>query len=665
MVQLTLCLIAGILLGFYVDTSSGILLAGTIIVLALSGVFLWLKKKKYGQNIPFHVLVMATAILLGMFTVALQQPKNQPHHFSYQYKDGSLLAVKIYKELKPSAKYFRFEAKVLQVDSMAAHGNIILYLNKESTGEKPKIDFEYCTKAKVVEATAPLNPHQFNYKKYLANKGIYQLVYTTSGELIETSTRVHTVYGLAANLRDNINQNLIRNGFKGDALALINALLLGQRQDISEETYNNHVNAGTIHVLAVSGLHVGIILYLLNILLMPLTYFKHGKTLKLISCIALLWCFAIVAGLSASVVRAVTMFSFVYYAYYINRPTNTYNVLAISMFFLLLIKPSFLFDVGFQLSYTAVFAIVFIQPVLVRFWVPKNKILQYFWSLFTVTVAAQLGVLPIGLYYFHQFPGLFFISNLVVLPLIFIILSMALLVVLLSFFVSIPSLVVTFFETLITYLNRFTGLIANQEAFLFRDVPFNWIQVLLAFILIFSFVIWLKLKKFKYLAISLIAVIGFQVFALTEKLARKPSKMIVFHQVGHTGIGFQTDKKLWVKNDENLHSSILKNYKTGENIIETDSIKTINPFDFHGKKVLLVDSLGIYGLSGLSPEVVLLSQSPKVNLERLIETLEPKQIVADGSNYKSYVERWEATCQKTKTPFHFTGEKGAYVLEIE
>lgn len=665
MVQLTLCLIAGILLGFYVDADSGILLAGTITFLALSGFFLRLKKKTYGQNIPFHVLAMATAMLFGMLTVALQQPKNQPHHFSHHYQKGGFFVVKIYKELKPSAKYYRFEAKVLQVDSMAARGNIMLYLNKESTTKKPKIDFEYCTKAKVVEVSAPLNPHQFNYKKYLENKGIHHMAYTTPEELIETSTRVHTVYGLAAKLRERINQNLIKNGIKGDALALINALLLGQRQDISEETYNNHVNAGTIHVLAVSGLHVGIILYLLNILLMPLTYFKYGKTLKLIGCIALLWCFAVLAGLSASVVRAVTMFSFVYYAYYINRPTNTYNVLALSMFFLLLIKPSFLFDVGFQLSYTAVFAIVFIQPVLARFWVPKNKVLQYFWGLFTVTVAAQLGVLPIGLYYFHQFPGLFFISNLVVLPLIFIILSSALIIVLLSFFVPIPSLVVTFFNALIVFLNRFTGIIANQEAFLLRDVPFNRVQVLWAFILIFSFAAWLKLKKFKHLAVSLIAVIGFQVLALTEKLIQEPSKMIVFHQVGHTGIGFQTNKQMWITNAENLHPIILKNYKTGENINKTDSINIENLFDFHGKKVLLVDSLGIYALSGFSPDVVLLSKSPKVNLERLIETLTPKQIVADGSNYKSYVERWEATCQKTKTPFHFTGAKGAYVLEIE
>src|SRR5690606_24095560 len=250
---------------------------------------------------------------------------------------------------------------------------------------------------------------------------------------------------------------------------IINALLLGQRQDIPEEVYNNYTSAGAIHILAVSGLHVGIILLLINFILNPLENLKNGQFIKLILILLLLWSFAIIAGLSASVVRAVTMFSFVAYAMHIKRATNIYNILAISMFFLLLFKPSFLFDVGFQLSYIAVFAIVWIQPVLYKWWTPKLRPVNNLWQLFTVTIAAQIGVIPLSLYYFHQFPGLFFVSNLVIIPFLGIILGLGLLVIILALLNILPDLIADFYGSMISTMNNFIGWIARQEDFLFRD----------------------------------------------------------------------------------------------------------------------------------------------------------------------------------------------------
>ena len=128
------------------------------------------------------------------------------------------------------------------------------------------------------------------------------------------------------------------------------------------------------------------------------------------------------------------MFSFVAYALYLNRPSNTFNILALSMFFILLLfNPMLLFQVGFQMSYAAVFAIVWVYPMLQRSWYPKNKIIRKIWQLLSVSIAAQLGVLPISLFYFHQFPGLFFISNLLVVPFLGILLAGGILVLVLGF----------------------------------------------------------------------------------------------------------------------------------------------------------------------------------------------------------------------------------------
>ncbi|TYA81458.1 ComEC/Rec2 family competence protein, partial [Seonamhaeicola marinus] len=213
---------------------------------------------------------------------------------------------------------------------------------------------------------------------------------------------------------------------------IINALFLGQRQNIDRAIYTNYTNAGAIHILAVSGLHVGIIFLILNFLFKPIERLKKGYLIKTIFLLTTLWGFAVIAGLSASVTRAVTMFSIVAIAVNLKRPTNVYNTLAISIFVILLFKPLFIFDVGFQLSFLAVFAIVAIEPMLNKLWKPKNKLLKIYWQTLTVTISAQFGIIPISLFYFHQFPGLFFISNLVIIPLLGFILGFGILIILLA-----------------------------------------------------------------------------------------------------------------------------------------------------------------------------------------------------------------------------------------
>jgi len=260
--------------------------------------------------------------------------------------------------------------------------------------------------------------------------------------------------------------------------------LLGQRQDISKEIYNSYTKAGAIHILAVSGLHVGIILLLLNFVFKPIEYVKHGKVYKTIILVLILWSFAVIAGLSASVVRAVSMFTIVAIAMNLNRPTNVYNTLAISMFFLLLFKPTFLFDVGFQLSYLAVFAIVIIQPMLYNLWRPKYFLFKFLWGIFTVTIAAQFGIIPVSLFYFHQFPGLFFISNLVIIPFLGTILGFGIIIIGLSLLNILPEFLAAIYGNIIGLMNTFVGWVSNQESFLFKNISFNIEQVFISYLLL-------------------------------------------------------------------------------------------------------------------------------------------------------------------------------------
>ncbi len=188
---------------------------------------------------------------------------------------------------------------------------------------------------------------------------------------------------------------------------------------------------------------------------------------------------------SPSVVRAVTMFSFVAYALFLNRPTSIVNILALSVFAILLIHPMFLFQVGFQMSYAAVFAIVWIYPILMKLWNPRHWFLKKGWQLFSVSLAAQAGVLPISIFYFHQFPGLFFLSNILIVPFLGILLGLGLLVIILSAINMLPNSIAIFYNLLLKTMNDVVQWVGKQEHFHIqgtiyrRNNPDTWLFVTL------------------------------------------------------------------------------------------------------------------------------------------------------------------------------------------
>ena len=417
--------------------------------------------------------------------------------------------------------------------------------------------------------------------------------------------------------------------------------------------------------MAVSGLHVGIILLILSFVLKPLERIKHGYFIKTIVILLLLWSYAIIAGSSASIVRATTMFSIVAIGLNLKRTSNIYNTLATSIFVLLLIKPSFIFDVGFQLSYAAVFAIVSIQPIIEPLLKPKNKLLNLLWKTLTVTVSAQFGIIPISLYYFHQFPSLFWLSNLVVIPVLGIILGLGLLVITLALIDLLPEFIADIFSFVIRMMNTFFEWIARQESFLFQDISFNIFQVIISYLLIFTIYQFYFNRKAKWVFYSLVLIIGFQANFIFNSNQNKGEILYIFHKSKYTIIGKKTDKKLQLySNLESVETNTIQRTFAVKNNLTIERPKPLQPiFNLKNKTLLVVDSLGVYPVINLKIDYVLLTQSPKINLNRLIDSIQPKTIIADGSNYKSYILRWKTTCLKQKIPFYQTGKTGAFIID--
>jgi competence protein ComEC len=671
-VQLTVFLIFGILFGrfFNIEPIQLLIVIGILLVLFVA-VFLY-ANQKFGTSFLFTIVVFVLSFFIGVSAITFKNSQNQQSFYANQPNFSKVTpqtaVIVIRKVLKPTAYSYKYEAIVVDFNAEKTIGKILVNIKKDSVNNLLKVDDELLINTLFHEISAPKNPYGFNYKKYLENQQIYHQIYLENSQFINFKKTNITIKGIAATIRNNIDKALVKNGFKNNELAVIDALLLGQRQNISADLLQNYSGAGAIHILAVSGLHVGIILLILTFLLKPLHYFKNGKQLALFGTVLLLWIFAIIAGLSASVVRAVTMFTAIAIGMYSNRTTNIYNTLIISMFFLLLIHPNYLFEVGFQLSYLAVFAIVWIQPKIVSLWTPKNWLFDKLWQLFTVSIAAQIGVLPLSLFYFHQFPGLFFVSNLVIIPVLGIILFLGIVVIILALLDILPHLLGEFYMLIIETMNNFVGWIANQESFIIQNITFSLVFLLASYAFIFLLFKWTEKRNFNRIVLLFISILIIQGVLIFEKYQMQTTNnFIVFNKSKESMVGIRVEENLEIdtsKNTTDISNYTLKNYLIGTGIKEKINFNEMQKvYFFNNETILMVDSLAVYKLKSFKPTIVILQQSPKINLERLLKILQPKILIADGSNYKSYVLKWKQTCAKNKTPFYNTMQNGAFILD--
>ncbi|WP_372766679.1 ComEC/Rec2 family competence protein [Lutibacter sp.] len=669
--QLTIFLIVGIIIGnhFSISPNQLVPVFGGLILI-FTAVYFY-SNNQFQTPFLFTVLVFFLSFFIGLGIITFKNQLNNKKHYSKELQFSTntpvLALISIERLLKSTTYYNKYEAEVYAFNGKKSIGEILVNIEKDSTKSQFRVDDNLAVKIVFNSIAEPLNPYGFNYKKYLQQQQIHHQIYGNNSQFLLLPKTNQTLKGIAAIIRDKITKALIWYGFKNDELAVVNALLLGQRQYITSELQQSYAGAGAIHILAVSGLHIGIILMILTAVFKPLHYFKHGKLTTTLAIIIILWMYAILAGLSASVVRAVAMFTAIAIAMFVNRPSSVYKTLVISMFFLLLFNPYYLFEVGFQLSYMAVFSIVWIQPKLYHLWKPKFWFLDKTWQLLTVSMAAQIGVLPLSLYYFHQFPGLFFVSNLVIIPFLGVVLTLGIVIMVLSVLQIMPQFLAGGYIFVIQQMNKFVGWIAHQEFFIIQQISMSFLLMVALYAFLFFGLKWIEKKVFYRFVLVLISIILIQtVFVFEKYMAQSMNEFIVFNESKASTVGKRTgDKIIFHVSADSLKA--ISNFKiaylvgSGLNeILPSEKIK--NLYAFKNETILMVDSLGIYSFNSVNPTIVVLQQSPKINLERLLKNLHPKIIIADGSNYKSYLEDWEQTCLKNKTPFHNTLKKGAFVL---
>ncbi len=672
---LTISIVIGILIGYYSNISLHLILVSLLISILGLTITWYRSKKMFRKGFSFSFLMIIVFILFGVTLVQIHNPKNHTSHYSnllqsQDFEDHKVgVQFSIQERLKPTSYYHRYKVSILLLRNQVVKGSILLKIPKDSLHHILDIGNRYTTFTNLRSITQPLNPNQFNYANYLNNQYIYHQIIIKTDQLIKNQKTDWSLYNLANQIRKSINLKLSEYTFDAKQRSIINALLLGQRQDISQETFAQYRDSGAIHILAVSGLHVGILLVILNLVLKPLERCgRKGKISKLVFIIFFLWGFAIIAGLSPSVLRAVTMFSFLAIGIQIRSVTSIYNSLFISIFILLCFNPLLLFSVGFQLSYIAVFAIIWIQPIIAYPYRPKTYFSKKLWETFTVTIAAQFGLLPLTLFYFHQFPLLFFVSNLIIIPFLGGILGFGITIITLAYLNILPQSIATLFGNCIDLMNVIVSWVAQQEQFLVTDITFSWRMLLALYLVIISLIILFQhYKNIKVLWVTIALIMMFIVMIFEKHLHTHKQEFIVFHHHTNTALGVLENKRLKLYSRDTISNTtqrfLFGNYLVNNQATLDSSLSLKNVYTYKEQVILVIDSTSIYAIPKIEPTIILLSDSPKIHLDRVIDSLHPRQIIADASNYKSYIDQWEISCEKQNIPFHRTDKKGAFILK--
>lgn len=670
LVRITISFVMGILLTYSFKPNPELIFILLFIAGSTFSVAYYLYNHKTTNSVFFGLTTYFLAFCIGASTQIIHTDyfqKSNYVHCKSVFDKPHLVAVTLREKLKSSRFNDRYIVLINQIDGEKYSGRILLNIKKDSLNQSLEIGTHLMLNETFYKQLPSKNPSQFDYSNYLENMQIYAQIYADASDIKISSYIEKDIWYYSSRLRTKILQNLDKNHFNPAELNVAAALILGQQQDISPEIIRDYQYAGAVHILSVSGLHIGFILLFVTFILKPFPNTRRGAFIKLIIILLSLSSFGIIAGLAPSVVRSVTMFSFVAIGMYLRRSTNIFHTLLVSILIILLFQPSFLFNVGFQLSYIALFFILWLQPLLAKIWLPKTKIAKYFWDILTVSFAAQIGAFPLSIYYFHQFPGLFFVTNLVIIPFLSIIMALGVLVMVLAAFDYVPLFLSKSLEWLILYMNKIINWIASFEQFIIREIPFNWYFLASLYLLIITIIVWFKKPSFNRLVMALMGVIVLQVtYFETHRNTQNQKELIVFNIKKNTLITERNGENVVLFASNSLLKRVDKNKNLTSYLMANFSgLKSKNKLQnllfFNGNKILVIDSLGVYP-KNIRPDIVLITQSPKINFARLFQILKPKMVVADASNYRSYVNFWKATCLKEKIPFHATGEKGFYSI---
>ena len=534
--RLLLPFITGILLQFHFNMDWRITCFGCAFAIIILFVYAFLNtalKFSYSwlTGLSIQLLLISMGIGLGIVKQTAMD-KSQIANNNDPYP--SILAT-LQEPLIEKAKTFKALASIEMIKndgSTRASGSALLYFQKD--GIRPML--HYGSRIIIHQSFQPIsnsgNPGAFDYQQYCAFQHIYYQVYLTGkGYQILSGDKKNFFDELILKMRAFVLHSLRANISHPDALGIAEALLIGYRVDLDQDLVQAYSNTGVVHIIAISGLHIAMIYGLILFFLKPFRDRKWIRWLKPMLVLIVIWGFTFIAGAAPSIMRSAVMFSFIIVGETFSKRINIYNNLAASAFLILLFNPFSLWDVGFQLSYAAVFSIVIFSKHINNWIYFSNKILKYIWQLCAVTLSAQILTLPLILFYFHQFPGLFLFTNLIAVPLSGLILYFEILLLIVSAFTSIAIQVGKATSLSIGWMNDFILRINSIPDASWQFIQVSILQTVILYFAIAGLAYWLLRKQFHALFLSLSSLLLFFMLRAADIIQKEQAQKLIVYNI--------------------------------------------------------------------------------------------------------------------------------------
>lgn len=695
--------IAGVFCGerFFCSSTEliwGILAFILLFALAFSLYFL----KRYSLRWCFGVTITALCFIGGWLGITKQF---QQTIYTFPQEEA------IYRVLitdTPQAKEHTYLCRTLlkeHCDSISIHSidrNVILYLKRDSAAAQLRTGDELLVSTRISPPANNKNFDEFDYARYLMRTGISGTGYVASGKwtilssngqalspsLQPDATNNHYLRTSILYLRNTANsyrEKIIslyhELGFSDDELAVLSALTIGDKTELSESIRESYSVAGASHILALSGLHIGLLYALLYFILQPVA--KRGNTgrcLRSLFLIILLWTFAFFTGFSPSVVRSVTMFSILALADMSGRQSFSLNTLAATAWLMLLCNPAWLFDVGFQLSFVAVTSILLIQQPIYQLFTIKSRTGKYVWGLMSVSIAAQLGTAPLVIFYFSRFSTHFLLTNLIVIPLATIILYAAVFMLLITPFAWIQAYVAEGVRKLLEILNLFVRWV---ERLPYSSIDGIWLYQLEIFGIYVSLLLlfyYYMNRRYKNLITSLSFILLLAICHVTMLWIDRPQSSLLFYNVrGCPAVHcIESDGHSWMNyadtlSDKQLLKRVATNYWNHHHLLPPKEItadyQTIGfsrqqqMLSWQGCRICMVSDNRWRNKSNVSAlytiDYLYLCKGYDGHLEELTRLFVPGCIILDASLSEYRRNRLEDECKQSGLRFISLSEEGS------
>lgn len=604
--------------------------------------------------------------------------------FGHTYHDSDYLVVRINEPLIEKAKSYKAEAVVEGIvrndSTQIVSGKLLLYFAKDSNLLNLSYGQQLLLRKPLQRIKNMGNPGSFNYERYAAFQQLFHNAYLTPKDYVVLNDHSPNafwqwIYDVKARVLSILKKHIPTK----DELGIAEALLIGYKEDLDKDLVQAYSNTGVVHIIAISGLHLGLIYWLLLQLFNRLPLVNQSKWIKALGILSALWLFTLVTGASASVLRSAVMFSCIILGEQAGKKASIYNSLAVSAVVLLVYNPFFLWDVGFQLSYLAVIGIVAFQQPIYNCWSIRNKWLDKVWRLVAVSLAAQLLTFPICLYYFHQFPVLFLLANLIAVPLSSLILFAELLLIAIAWIPNCSQYLGKAITALLCGMNYFIRWINSLPMSLWDAIPATLLTTWLLYAVVISGCSWLLHKQKCLLYIALYATVAFVIVQVYSKWqAYHQCKMIVYNVPQRQAIDFVQGNAYYFVGDSSLqHEGLLQNFHLKPSRISlqlTDKTSQLpalqkigRQFTLGSKTVIIIDSALVFEppAQKINVDVIVLSNNPDIRIPQLAAVFNCQQYVFDAANSLWKINYWKKDCEKLLLRHHSVAEQGAFILDAE